>query len=368
MLNTFELKFNDLMSVEYTGVSMLDDFYPEDIATSGRHLRQALQAIAEHDLPYSPIVYAVWYEYATGRKPQLNQLIDDCNNGDTPISMDMVTEWFKTYIAGHQMRITEKTTTEFKSIIFEVSKHIGDSGSRIADSGNRIEALYSHMDPTQPQTIEDASQNILSETRSILKENKSLKQGMDATISEIDALKKELEGVKQAAKTDTLTGLLNRRGFDEAFVKASKTATEQDTPLTMLLCDIDHFKQVNDTHGHLIGDNVLKMLAKLLHDHIKGKDIAARFGGEEFVMILPNTDIPGGVALAEQMRKSLQAMRWRSKTSGKTIGPITISLGVSLYRPGEDVEDLIQRADDALYFAKNNGRNRTITEEDVKKR
>ncbi|PIE61400.1 MAG: GGDEF domain-containing protein [Desulfobacterales bacterium] len=346
---------------------MLKKLYPESNTTSSKHLRQVLQSIAEHDLPYNPIVYAVWYEYATGRTPELNTIIDESNNSAEPISLEMVTEWFETFIATHQIRVTEKTTNEFKSIIFEVSKQIDDSGSRIADSGDRIKILSSQMDPAQPKTIEEVSQSILSETHSILKENHSLKQDMDATINEIDALKRELEGVRQAAKTDTLTGLLNRRGFDEAFIQASREAQENNTPLTIVLCDIDHFKQVNDTHGHLIGDNVLKMLAKLLHDHIKGKDIAARFGGEEFILILPDTDIPGGVALAEQMRKSLQKKRWRSKTTGETIGPITISLGIALYRPKEDVEALVQRADDALYVAKNNGRNRTITEENVNK-
>ncbi|WDP89632.1 MAG: diguanylate cyclase [Desulfobacter sp.] len=344
---------------------MLDHLYPDNIETTGKYLRLTLQQIARHNLPYNPIVYAVWYEYASGRNPELNRLIDSYETAKKPISFDRVLDWFRSYIADHQTILTEKKTREFKSIITEVSKHIGDSGSRLAGSETRIEAFTEGINSAAPDTLEKASQGILSETRSIMRENKSLKRGMDETITEIDALKKELEGMKQAAKTDTLTGLLNRRGFNQAVARAMEEAAASGTPLSAILCDIDHFKQVNDIHGHLIGDNVLKMLAKLLKDHIKGKDIAARFGGEEFILVLPETGLDGGVSLAEQIRKSLQSMRWRAKNSGKTIGPITISMGVSLYRPGEDVEALIQRADEALYYAKENGRNRTVTQADL---
>ncbi len=209
------------------------------------------------------------------------------------------------------------------------------------------------------------SDGILSETRSIISENNSLNQGMNHTISEINSLKKELEGLKKEATTDMLTGLLNRRGLDDAMAQALDRSAREVAPLSIILTDIDHFKQVNDTHGHLIGDNVLKMLSKLLKDHIKGKDIAARFGGEEFLLVLPNTRLKGPFTLAEQIRKSLQEMRWRTKNSGKPIAPITISLGVAEYRPGEPLDSRIQRADKALYFAKGNGRNQTISERDL---
>jgi diguanylate cyclase len=133
-------------------------------------------------------------------------------------------------------------------------------------------------------------------------------------------------------------------------------------PLSIIMLDIDYFKLVNDTYGHLVGDNVLKMLSKLLKDHIKGKDIAVRFGGEEFILVLPQTPIDGAYALAEHIRTGLHKMKWKIKGTGQSMGQISISLGIALYRAGESLEDVIQRADDALYQAKNTGRNKTVAE------
>lgn len=343
---------------------MLDHLYPDNIETTGNYLRLALQQIARHNLPYNPIVYAVWYEYASGRKPDLNKEIASFEKKEKPISFNIVLGWFRTYIADHQTTLTEKKTIELQSILTEVARHIGDSGNRLSHQENRLETYTDQLVHSEsPEQVETISTGILSETQSIIAENRTLKQDMDDTITEVDALKKELEGFKQAAKTDMLTGLLNRRGFDEAVTQIR----EGTAPFSVIMTDIDHFKRVNDTHGHLIGDNVLKMLSKLLKDHIKGKDIAARFGGEEFILVLPDTGLDGGKTLAEQIRGSLENMRWRTKKSGKAIGPITISLGVAQYRPDEELEALIQRADEALYFAKGNGRNQTVTEKDIEK-
>lgn len=345
---------------------MIDRLYPDNTETTGNHLRLALQQIARHKLPYNPIVYAVWYEYASGRKPELNQAIDAFQKAKKTISIEAVIGWFRTYIADHQTIMAEKKTRKFRSILTETSRHMGDSGDRLSHKEIRLEDYTGQLTPSaSPAEVKAISDGILSETRSIISENNTLKQGMDDTILEIDSLKKELEGLKQEAKTDMLTGLLNRRGLDDALAQALDWSIREDTPLSIIITDIDHFKQVNDTHGHLIGDNVLRMLSKLLKDQIKGKDIAARFGGEEFILVLPNTLLKGGFALAEQIRTSLQNMRWRTKNSGQTIAPITISLGVAQYKPEESLDALIQRADKALYFAKGNGRNQTITEQDL---
>ncbi|MDD9303743.1 MAG: GGDEF domain-containing protein [Desulfobacter sp.] len=345
---------------------MLDHIYPDTLETTGNYLRLALKQIAKHKQPYNPISYALWYEYASSRNPQLNKDIEEFEKKDSIIPFDMILKWFRKYIADQQTLLAEKKTKEFQSILNEMTKHLGNSGDRLNDQGNRLEAYTSQLGKTASmEDVRNISQGIMSETKSIIKGSSALKQDMDETMSEIDALKKELEGFKEAAKTDMLTGLLNRRGFDEAVDSVIELSHEKDSPLTLIITDIDHFKKVNDTHGHLIGDNVLKMLAKLLKDHIKGKDIAARFGGgEEFILVLPETNLKGGFILSEQIRHSLQNMRWRTKNSGEPIGSITISLGVAQYKKGEDLNTLIERADNALYYAKENGRNKTITELD----
>jgi diguanylate cyclase len=162
-----------------------------------------------------------------------------------------------------------------------------------------------------------------------------------------------------------LTSLLNRRGFDGEITQTLEDIKTTHEALSIIMLDIDHFKKINDTYGHLIGDGVLKMLSKLLKDSIKGKDIVARFGGEEFILALPATALEGAYSLAEQIRSSLMKLNLKLKDTGKSIGHITISLGIALYKSGESLETTINRADTALYKAKNTGRNRTVTELDL---
>ncbi|MCG8615124.1 MAG: GGDEF domain-containing protein [Desulfobacterales bacterium] len=345
---------------------MFDYIYQDSIEDSGTYLRLALKQIARHQLPYNPISYAVWYEYATGRNEALNLEIKSLEEQNTIITWDIILKFFRTYIADEQALQADKKATEFQSILGEITRHLGTSGHQIGKNGANV-ATYSGrlVKDSTAEEVRKISKGILTETKSIIIQSNSLKQEMDDTITEIDALKKELEGVKQAAKTDTLTGLLNRRGFDEAMAHSLNYSDKNQIPLTVIIADIDHFKQVNDTHGHLIGDNVLKMLAKLLKEHIKAKDVAARFGGEEFILILPETPLKEAFVLAEKIRLSLKGMRWINKSTGQPVGAITISLGVAEYQSGEPVSALIERADTALYHAKDTGRNKTATELDI---
>lgn len=345
---------------------MLDNIYPESIDASGKYLRLTLQYISQYNLPYNPITYALWYEYTTGRNEKLLADIQALQKNEVNISFEIVLKLFRKHVVNNQVLLAEKKGSEFQTILTEMARQLGNSGDELDDQGNSLKNHAKKLSRTT--SIEDASaiaQEIVLKTKSVVTSSRNLKKKMDETISEISTLNEELKGIKQAAKTDILTGLLNRRGFDEAISEAQQYSITHKKAFSIIFTDIDHFKKVNDTHGHLIGDNVLKMLSRLLNEHIKGKDTAARFGGEEFILILPDTPLKGAFILAEQIRKNLQTMRWVAKKSGQSIGAITISLGVAQYKPEETVKSLIQRADNALYFAKENGRNKTVTELDM---
>jgi diguanylate cyclase len=346
---------------------MIKNTYPESIEESGNYLRMTLKNISKYKLPYNPISYLLWYEYATGRNEQLNKDIGTFVEKNTPITMDAIEGLFKNHIADHQVVLAEKKAQKFQSILVEMTQHFSRSGNEIGAQGNVLEACAMELSQSPSlEQITDITERIILETKQIVESCKTLKGRLDSTVSEITTLSKEIEDVKQAAKTDMLTGLLNRRGFHRAMSQLLDNRRTTREPLSVIMLDIDHFKRVNDTYGHLVGDNVLKALSKLLKDSIKGKDIAARFGGEEFILALPQTIIDGAHTVAEQIRTNLQRMKWKIKDSGKSIGPISLSLGVALYRDKESVDTVIKRADDALYHAKNTGRNRTVTEFDLK--
>jgi diguanylate cyclase len=148
----------------------------------------------------------------------------------------------------------------------------------------------------------------------------------------------------------------------------SALAEARDTrePLCLLMLDIDHFKSFNDTWGHQTGDQVLRLVAMTLRSNIKGKDIAARYGGEEFAAVLPQTDLEGAIIVADNIRKAIQAKELLKRSTNEKLGRITASFGVALFRHGDTAASIIERADRCLYAAKHAGRNRVMSENDLK--
>ena len=135
-------------------------------------------------------------------------------------------------------------------------------------------------------------------------------------------------------------------------------------PLSLLMFDIDHFKSFNDSYGHLTGDQVLRLVGLSLKQTIKGQDITARYGGEEFGVVLPNTALRQALTVADHIRRAVMSKELKKKSTGEILGRVTISVGVSMLKPGDDTDSLIERADACLYAAKRNGRNRVICEAD----
>ncbi len=159
--------------------------------------------------------------------------------------------------------------------------------------------------------------------------------------------------LEKASITDSLTGLFNRRRLDEAFAHELDRAQRYARPVSLIIADVDHFKSVNDIHGHQVGDEVLRAIAGLLRQGVRAVDIVGRWGGEEFLIICPDTDLEGALALAEKLRASIEEAPFPA------IGASSSSFGVAQYRDGESFKDTVARADTALYRAKVNGRNRT---------
>jgi diguanylate cyclase len=161
--------------------------------------------------------------------------------------------------------------------------------------------------------------------------------------------------------SDSLTGLANRKNFEQTLTLFAKAAADNHEPLSLMLLDIDHFKKFNDRHGHQTGDTVLQLVARTLSDNVKGQDLAARYGGEEFALLLPRTRSDQAARLGDNIRALIGARKLVKRGSGENLGQITISAGIAEYRPGESLSVFVQRADKALYAAKRQGRNRVVT-------
>lgn len=170
----------------------------------------------------------------------------------------------------------------------------------------------------------------------------------------LHSLETRLAEAQQQVLTDPLTGVLNRRGFDLRLNEEFERARRYQAPLSLLLIDVDHFKEFNDTFGHVAGDETLRIVAQALNEGSRKHDIIARYGGEEFAVILPATGSDGAYVLAERLRRLVQQAAW-------PLRPVTISVGsASLTDEMMSVCDLIERADQALYAAKRGGRNMCV--------
>lgn len=194
---------------------------------------------------------------------------------------------------------------------------------------------------------------------------KSMENKLIQSSGEIGRLREEVEETRREATTDGLTGLANHRLFDLRVRKNMSRAADTDEDLCLLVLDIDHFKKFNDSFGLLIGDHVLKLLATILRTGLKGKDLAARYGGEGFGVLLPQTNLQNADEVAEGIREQLPKKKVVNRSTGQDLGKITLSVGVSRFRPAEQADEFNERANISLYAAKKSGRNKVLTEADL---
>jgi diguanylate cyclase len=220
-------------------------------------------------------------------------------------------------------------------------------------------------DPSVAEIKEIIAQ-VVTEAEHVRQSNKSMHSALQGLTNEIHELREDVERLGCEAVTDSLTKITNRRGFDNELKRLTKEAKATGKDCCLLMIDVDHFKNINDNFGHLVGDKVLKFIATTLLKQIRGNDKVARFGGEEFAVILPNTNEDGAIQVAENLRAAVSARQLTTGSNSRPIGRITISVGVALYRPDEDEETLISRADQCMYAAKHGGRNQVKSESMIK--
>ncbi len=217
------------------------------------------------------------------------------------------------------------------------------SGAISLDDGKEVQALIAKM---------------MMQTQEMQQQNNKLREELERSSSEVQELRGSLESVKREAMTDVLTDIGNRKYFDIKLRELTAKAVAEDEPVSLLLFDVDRFKVFNDTHGHQVGDQVLRLVARTLKESVKGRDVVARYGGEEFAVVLSGAGLQDALKVGDGIRALVAKRRIVRKSTGEEMAAITISAGVAQYCPGEDLEELIARSDAALYRAKDAGRNR----------
>ncbi len=313
-----------------------------------------------------PRNYEIWYVYATGYNAPLNKIINEtlARNGRlTEADLEQIYETYLSHIktTDRSDKVGARVIGEIDDVMVLLTDALGVSASYNASLDGATQKLSSAKTREQVKAI---VQSLVQSTHEMRETNKALEERLTLSKNEISNLQQSLEAIRAESLTDPLTGLGNRKYFDRMIEMAVQNAIAAGEPLSLLMFDIDHFKSFNDSYGHLTGDQVLRLVGMSLKQTIKGQDITARYGGEEFAVVLPNTALRHALSVADQLRRTIMAKELKKKSTGEILGRVTISVGVSMLKPGDDTDSLIERADACLYAAKRAGRNRVICEVD----
>jgi diguanylate cyclase len=209
--------------------------------------------------------------------------------------------------------------------------------------------------------LEDVQQTLLGHISSVMESNKRLENDLTVTRFRMEAQAQEIDRTRAEARIDSLSGVANRKAFDETLQYLFAAWKRQNDPFVLILADVDHFKWINDTHGHPAGDLVVHGVGSYLKGIVRAGGYAFRFGGDEFAVLLPKADLHTGQLAAEKVLQGISRTNFDVGVRGERVS-ITFSMGVAVIHDGDSAESVLKRADDALYRAKQSGRNQVQLE------
>lgn len=338
--------------------------YFDNFDQAEEHSQAAHALLQGHGIPATPSNYEVSYCYAAGLNPELKAEIDALIDAGKTLTTDVMADLFGRFCANDSSSDTLGRATA--SIEEQITKVLGLIDSSASDTQEYSETLKNYGEtlsaPDAGAELKKVLSAVLDDTKKMQAKTQELNSELNASSEQISQLRADLEDVTRESRTDPLTGLSNRKVFDEQMSKQSEAAEKHEKPLSLIFGDVDHFKKVNDNWGHQLGDQVLKLIANILQANVDEGVTVARYGGEEFGVVLPNTPLDRAVRLADKIRELVASKQVKKKSSGESIGRITMSFGVTEFSPGEPVSEFIQRADTCLYAAKDSGRNQVAAD------
>ena len=333
---------------------------------AGPLAEKAMGLLRQHNIPPTPQNFELWFMYAVGQNAELVRTLETAVANGKAADVHFAREIHAHFFLSAQSEAIDQLGGKLQDEVKRLALVLESAGQDTSAYGKTLAKVADELgagDVTQNfKTIVDG---VAAATRAMETRTKSLENQLEASAGEVSTLREHMETIRQESLIDPLTGLANRRAFDQRMSAAIAESASEGGDLCVLMGDIDHFKKFNDTWGHATGDQVLRLVAQCFKSNVKGRDTAARFGGEEFVVILPDTSLVNARRVAEQIRKAVESKKIVKRSTGETLGSITLSIGVAQFIRGEPPADAINRADTCLYAAKHAGRNCVYCEKDL---
>lgn len=351
---------------------------PRPVAPSSSATRETLQVrissdatlafLQDRHIPATPSNYSIFYNYfSPSGDPDLKRHISLLIENGTKFSPAICETLSAQYLGmAAEMKALQTASHSIEQELSKVIVNLRKAGDDTTQFGDRLGQYSDSFSGASNLGALEGSlkllvEKLLVETREMEERSRLLETRLLSSSQEVLSLRQNLEVVRAESMTDSLTGVGNRKFFETAFQELVATIAPS-SPVTLILGDIDHFKNFNDNWGHQMGDQVLRIVSQCMKQQFGAQAKLARYGGEEFVVILPDTNLETAVAAADEARKVVARQKMKKKSTGELIGRITMSFGAALMQTDESLSDLVRRADDALYAAKNAGRNMVMSD------
>lgn len=333
-----------------------------DIKDARTFAQAALNAMSRNGVLPSPRNFGIWLAYAAGTSPeltaQIDQIIEAGSGFTTDVNKDLDDRFGDQDSGVEQARLISNDLLETLRFIQDAfdTTELGqlEFYERLDHYSEKLENANGVADVTR------ILEEIVVDTVQVREQTGNLKTKLAESTRLVRDLRSRLDSANKDAVTDPLTGIPNRRYFEVELDKAVAQAGTSNKPLSLMFIDIDRFKDFNDKHGHHTGDIVLRLVAGQISACVGERGLACRYGGEEFVVLLEDTDSHTALVMAEKIRIMISRKEVKHRKSRKSFGRITISCGLTLFQPGDDPGSFLGRADSLLYQAKEAGRNRVM--------
>jgi diguanylate cyclase len=336
----------------------------EDFRRTLVHGEAALKQIKRCEVPAFPRHYELWYTYSAGFDQKLNTAINEILRARGKVTLEETTYLYETYLSPY--RLGDKLDEFGSSFSSQIETMLDSLGENIDVNSHYTTTLSELSNELGAARNAGAVKNVVHQlvkaTAVVRASNKEMEDKLRESQAQVAELKDNLEAARFENLTDELTGLGNRRLFDQTIARKVQSSSGIGTTFCLIMLDIDHFKKFNDTWGHQTGDQVLRLVGLTLKNAISAPDIAARYGGEEFAVIMPDTTLDEAIMKADQIREAIRDRKLIKRSTGEKLGNITISAGVARFEKDDTMLTLIERADAALYSAKRAGRDCVMSE------
>lgn len=343
-------------------IKSLFDRYHNQREQHGPLAEETLQKIKTLNLDANPIHFTLFFEWLSQNDPYLSDEIEQAIKQNS--YNDVIAE--SLYISFIGQLLYDATPTEqMGQMLQKLEGHLKEYVQTGNKQHNRLQQAIKSlpMDELSDSTQSLIQKDIIGNVQTLLEQGDQLKQQVRDANQEIQFLKKELQRHASISKTDELTNLTNRNGFNDLLTQSIASANEQQSCFALILIDLDNFTQLNEEFGYLIGDSVLRYVAKLINNELKEQGQASRFEGQQFSIIIPGCTFDDAIKMAETIRRKLSERPLQAKSNHKKL-QLSLSAGVSLYQLGEDSMNLLERTMQHLQSAKSLGKNRIHCNED----